>query len=320
MKKEKQMKKELTLGEPTPRAMRGAVFFAASLCLLPSVALARGDVNCDEDHPGALQAAIDASSPGDTILVSGTCNENVLIPEGKDRITLDGGGVATINGPDATVITLRVRGRGITIVGFTITGGRNGLAVTRGGTAHIAGNVIYNTGGNGIEVNQSGFAVIVNNTIQNNQMTGISVGINGGAWIGFVAGQDTVASPNYIYGNGANGILVHRSGSARIVGNFIGYNTQNGVFLQRGSVAEISDNAIDGNGQNGILVRQGSGVELGADTGNTIFTRPNSTMTNNAGFGVRCQVGGYADGRLGSLTGDSGAESYSEGCVPSLIP
>lgn len=67
-------------------------------------------------------------------------------------------------------------------------------------------------------------------------------------------------------------------------------------------------------------VTGGSGVNLGEDTGDTILARPNSTTTNNAGFGIRCEVGGYADGRLGSLNGDGGAQSHSEGCIDSLIP
>jgi hypothetical protein len=79
---------------------------------------------------------------------------------------------------------------------------------------------------------------------------------------------------------------------------------------------------------NGIFVNQGSGALLGADsgtggggpTGNTIFTRPNKTTRNNLLFGIRCQVGANADGRLGTLNGNAGQESYVEGCVPSLIP
>ena len=53
--------------------------------------------------------------------------------------------------------------------------------------------------------------------------------------------------------------------------------------------------------------------------GDTIFTRPNTTTTNNVGFGIRCQVTGFADGRLGSLDGDSGPENYLEGCINSLL-
>ena len=77
--------------------------------------------------------------------------------------------------------------------------------------------------------------------------------------------------------------------------------------VRESSSAQISDNTVNGNGGNGILVAQGSGTFLGTDTGNTMFTRPNTTTTNNVGFGVRCQVAAHVDGRLGSLNGNAGS-------------
>src|SRR5262245_24135106 len=77
-------------------------------------------VDCDKEHAGALQRATDGATSGQTILISGTCYENVAIPIGKDLLTLNGGGNATINGPDTTLNTILVRGpRGITITGLT---------------------------------------------------------------------------------------------------------------------------------------------------------------------------------------------------------
>ncbi len=274
------------------------------------------DVN---DRRGPLQRAIDTSQPGTSILVTGTCSENVTIPIGKDEITLDGGGSAAIIAADPAVPAVLVRARDITVRGFTITGGFGGVAVTRGGRGHIDGNVIRDSGSYGIGVSQLSAAVIVNNTIQNHQQAGIGVAETAYAFIGFVLPSDTVASPNLITANRAQGIVVFRGSYARIVGNDISNNGANGVNVREASSAQISDNTIDGNGANGIFVNQGSGVLLGADTGNTIFTRPNMTTRNNLLFGIRCQVGANADGRLGSLNGISGQESYVEGCIPSLI-
>jgi parallel beta-helix repeat protein len=309
--------------------IRGISRFVILLALSfpPPVAAAHVAVDCDRprasderDRPGALQRAINTSRPGDTILVRGTCNENVTIPVGKDLITLDGSGTAAITGPDPTQPTVLVRGRDITIRGFTITGGRDGIAVVIQGGARVDGNTIHNTGRYGIYVSRLSFAVIVNNTIQDNIQAGIAVGAFAMAFIGFETGLETVASPNLITGNGAQGIVVGGGNAhAYIVGNDISHNRANGVNVREASDAHISDNIVNGNGQNGILVAQGSGVFLGTDTGDTIFTRPNKTTTNNLGFGIRCRVGGFTDGRLGSLNGDSGPEDYLEGCVPSLI-
>ncbi len=115
--------------------------------------------------------------PGDTVLVSGTCNEHVVIPFEVVRVTLDGQGKTTINGPTASKPCILVNGRGITIKGFTITGGRGGIWVFGGGQAAIIdGNTIQSGEVNGVLVHRSSFAVIVNNTIQNTRRI---AGING---------------------------------------------------------------------------------------------------------------------------------------------
>lgn len=301
--------------------VRGMVGLLVSFLFLflPSLGRAQTPVSCGA--LGALQAAIDAAVAGDTLLVSGTCNENVIISEEKARITLDGQGTATISGPDATTATVQVRGRGITVKGLTITGGRHGVQVVRGGTVLIDSNIIQGTGGNGVFVIQASSARIINNTIQNNTSgDGIQVVENSSARIGILAGSDVTASPNTIQGNGGRGITVTRSANARIVGNTIANNTLEGIRVRRDSQADISNNTINGNASGGITVESNSGVNLGNDTGTGIFDLPNSTTVNNTGFGIRCFINSYADGRLGSLNGTSGATSFSGDCINSLIP
>ncbi len=296
----------------------------AFIWLLPSVVGAQA-VDCDTDPPGALQAAINAAAPTAapvTITVTGTCNENVIIGENKHRLTLDGQGIVSINGPDTTFATVSVRGRAITIKGFTITGGQNGVNIMRGGTAIIDGNTIQSTGSNGINVFSHSFARIVNNTIQNNPASGINVNENSFARIGFLEGDDMVATPNTIQNNGANGIGVFRSSNARIIANTISTNTGNGVFVNSVSHADIASNTIDGNTGDGILVGRNSGVDLGRDTGDTIFDLPNSTTigSENGGFGIRCFINSYMDGRQGTLNGASGDVNFTGGCINSLMP
>ena len=307
--------------------IKGLVVFVAFLWLLPSVAEAQA-VNCDE---ASLQAAINAAGTGATLLVSGTCNENVVIREEKNRITVDGQGMATINGPDASDHTVTVRGRGITIRRFTISGGRNGVQVIRGGTATIEGNIIQNTGNNGINVSQHSSARIINNTVQNNPNNdGVTVNENSEARIGFLSPADAVASPNTITMNGRHGIGVFRSSNARIVGNTISSNTEDGIRVARASHADIASNTIEGNSGDGIFVSQNSGVNLGSDTGTTIFDLPNDTTvgSENGGFGIRCAINSYGDGRQGTLNGTMGAKSFNfdppgpndGGCHDSLLP
>ena len=295
-------------------AIRGFVaLLMAFVWLLPSIGWAQPGppsgpptpptppktVNCSVktigEAPGTLK-------PGDTLLVSGTCNENLVIREEVHRITLDGQGTATINGGPATdpgPEVVVIRGAGITIKGFTVTGGRIGINVVRGGTATLDGNFIQNTGRNGVNVNDSSAARVLNNTIQNNPNTGIS--INGGSSvdIGF-AGMpaDRVPSPNTIQNNGI-GIAVQRSSVAQIGYNTITNNTGRGIQVTNNSHAQIgglsntgpSGNTISQNGSDGIRVSGSSQVNI---AGNTVG--------NNIGRGVF-----VSDSSSASIFADLGA-------------
>lgn len=264
--------------------------------------------------------ALKKLKPGDTLLVSGTCNENVEIPFEAARITLDGQGKATINGPDSAIPTVTIRGRGIAIKGFTVTGGREGIQVPAGGEALIDGNTIQGIGRFGIQVNRASSAVIVNNTVRNSTGQGITIGGSSYALIGIRSGLDKTTSPNIIENNGGPGINIARSSSARIVGNTIRNNKGNGIAISRGSQADASNNTIDGNAQDGISVTQNSGVSLGVGTGTGIFDVQNSTTSPNAAVGIRCTRNSSVDGRLGTVNGSKGARESDASCSDGLAP
>jgi parallel beta-helix repeat protein len=276
------------------------------------------NVDCDHEPVGALQRALDRARSGDTIRVSGTCVENLTISEGKDRLTVDGGGRATSRGPDSTVATITVRGVSATLTGLTITGGQDGIEVGRGGTATIVGNIVTNTGRHGIRVHGSGFATIVDNSVEFNPNHGIIVTASSFALIGIASNDDVVASPNRVRNNGIQGVQVTSSSSARIVGNTISENTRNGINVERGSSATIADNTINANRQHGIYVTENSALNLGTDAGTTILDTPNRTTTNNILRGIACRVGGVANGRLGTLNGNGGPTDFGRTCVNSL--
>lgn len=65
---------------------------------------------------------------------------------------------------------------------------------------------------------------------------------------------------------------------------------------------------------------QNSGVNLGSDTGTTIFDLPNDTTVKNADRGIRCEIGGYVDGRRGTLNGINGVGGHDGSCINSTIP
>jgi parallel beta-helix repeat protein len=264
--------------------------------------------------------AVKKLKPGDTIVVSGTCNESVEITEDVSRITLDGQGKATIIGPDKNTPAISVLGRGITIKGFTIRGGRRGIVISGGGTALVDGNTVENAAGdNGIQLARSGVARIINNTIRNNPSNGIQVAGNSQAFIGFVSTSDTALRANTIQGNGAAGINVGRASSARINGNTISDNKRAGVTIQSGASVDIGGNSISGNGGDGIFVAGNSTVTLGRTTGNGLFELPNRSDAPNTGFGIRCSMNSSAEGRLGTLNGSKGTKEFDASCVDTLI-
>ncbi len=295
---------------------RTLIVFAAFFWTLSSVAEAATiEVDCSS---ASLQAAINKAKPGDTLLVSGTCKENLVIHEEVARLTLDGQGKATIEGSEKKP-TIQVRGRGITIKGFTVTGGLQGINVW-GGQAIIDGNTVQGAARAGIFVTRTSYAGIVNNTVQNNGTNGIGISANSFGFVGALRASDRTASPNIVQNNGRTGITVARSSAARIVGNTIRNNKRRGISVVLTSQVDITNNTIDSNGGPGIRVIQNSHVRLGRRRGSGIFRLPNSTTSNNSRAGIRCRGNSSVEGRLGSLNGEEGVKDIGPSCIDSLKP
>lgn len=304
-------------------AIFGLIVFGSFLWLLPSIGLSQCNVSVGVTPYSSIQAAINSVSSYATISVTGTCYENLFISELKNYITLTvpTRQTAEIIGTIPNRPTITIKGKEITVEKFTIGGAYDGIQVLGGGTAKIEDNMIENTGGIGIVVAWNSYAQICGNTIQDNPREGIGVSDNSYARIGIRSYGDTTPIPNTIQRN-ANGVTVGRSSSAVIIGNTISSNTNDGVTVFRVSQADTSSNTIDDNGRNGIFVTQNSGVNLGRDTGGTIFALPNSSIVGNGAYGLSCAIGGYADGRLGTLKGlgKHDATDFTKDCIDHLNP
>ena len=296
----------------------------ALVFLLPSLTVAANiTVNCNAG--ASIGGALKTAKAGDTLLVSGTCLEHVEITEALDGLTLDGQNTTTISGPNPDVNVIQLIGvRGVTVRGFRVTGGRDGISLYGVQRVSLYSNTIESTGRDAIQVQRaSSFSDIISNSIQNNPRHGVFINEASSVRIGFAIGieADADARPNLIQGNGAQGILVSRASSARIHHNWIRNNRQNGISVEQLSHAAISNNAIEGNTLDGILVRQSSAVNLGTDTGNNPDNLPNSTGTPNGQWGIEIiGAGAFADGRLGSLTGVNGPRRYTPDTNDSLLP
>jgi parallel beta-helix repeat protein len=294
------------------------------------------NVNCATG--GSINTAIRGAASGDTIVVSGTCNEMVHIGSSPAYLTIDGQGSATIQSPDPQKPgVVASMSDNVTIKGFTITGASLspgvGVAVV-GGSATIDNNHISNNY-MGIIVRDNASAAIINNTIEQNARSGILIHGNSFARIGIVFPFDEVAQPNIIQNNGQGvtssempgGVGVIESSSAQIIGNTISNNTGDGITIDGVSQAICADNDISGN-KNGIFVSKNSGVLLTRNpTGSTIFDQPNTSASRNRSWGIYCSVGACVVGRRGTLsglrrTGFLGSASiYStSGCIDQTTP
>lgn len=294
------------------------VLLALALAAAAPTSAARVNLNCNTG--GAIGPALGKLKPGDVLLVQGTCRENVLIPSEINGITIDGQGKAVISALDAHQPTVQVLGREVTIKGFTVTGGFFGVAVNRGGTAVIDNNTIEGAEHSGVEVSQNSFGRVVNNTIRRNRQNGILVLGSASVHIGVVRSDDQLPRPNIIQDNEGDGIHVIRASTARIIGNTLSGNRGNGLAVRQTSNADVAGNVFNANAKHGIHVIGNSGANL-ADSAMHLFERPNTTTTPNGLFGIRCELGAYLDGTIGSLRGKSGVKDVSDtSCIDRSTP
>jgi len=290
----------------------GLVLIAASQGLAATI-----PVDCGAE--GSLRSTLPTLKPGDVMSISGTCRENIVIPSDVHDITVDGQGKTTIAATDVRQPAIQVLGREITLKGLTVTGGQFGIAINRGATAIVENNIMEGAAISGLEISQNSFGRIVNNTMRRNKVNGILVLGSASAHIGVLQTGDRAPRPNIVENNGADGIMVVRSSTARIIGNRLTGNGRTGLTVQQASHADVAGNTISGNGEDGIRVRGNSGVNL-ADSAMRVFEQPNTTAVPNGGFGIKCEIGAYIDGSLGSLGGLNGAKDVLDSsCIDHTI-
>jgi parallel beta-helix repeat protein len=279
-------------------------------------------VNVDCDAGNTITAALGVVKPGDTLLVSGTCKEQVNIAPEVVRVTLDGQKKTTIQHPGgaaASPHTLYNRGKEIIIKGFTVTGGMDGIHLSGPASAVIDGNVVIKNAGRGIHIDKGSVVRILNTTVEQSGLIGIDVTGASYAYIGVYIPRVPALSPNTIRNNGGPGINIERTSGAWIVGNTITNNKDSGITVHRNAQADVIANVISGNGGDAISVSYGSGVNLESEPRRD---GPNQTTSgqNNAGAGIRCTIGGYVEGPLGTLAGTKGAKAFDSGCVDRVTP
>jgi nitrous oxidase accessory protein NosD len=304
----------------TARCCATASIILFGLLMVTASQAAAATVAVDCGAGGALGPTLASLKPGDVLAVEGTCHENIILPVDLHDITVDGQGKSTIAATDARAPAVQVLGREITLKGLTVTGGQFAIAINRGATAIVENNIMEEAALGGLEVSQNSFARVVNNTVRHNKQYGVLVLGSASVHLGVMQTGDRNPQPNVIENNGGDGIMVIRSSTARIIGNRLSRNGRHGLTVQQASHADVAGNDISGNSEYGIRVVGNSGVNL-ADSAMRVFEQANTTAAPNGGFGIRCEIGAYIEGPLGSLGGRRGPKDVSDAsCVDRATP
>ena len=210
---------------------------------------------------GTIAAAVSQAQPGDTIMISGTCNENVVVD--KDGITLDGGGTAVIDGSNIDASVILVKGQqNVTIKGLTVQNGLIGVHLGLGASAWLE-----------------------NVTAQNSRY---KAGHNSGPGILIANSSDAVLTGSIVAtGNASDGVLVWQGGRASVVG---------GLVFEGTAMPQASLQAND-NGGHGIQVGLSSSLQVQAPDGpyTTLQANDNGGSGIVLATGSAAQFGGGAD-------------------------
>ena len=208
-----------------------------------------------------IKATMAQAQPGDTIMITGTCNENVVVSQ--DSITLAGEGQdsTVIDGSNDDAAAILVKGhRNVTIKDLTVQNGLSGIKIVESGAAWLEDVTVQGSrgkeghdGGDGILVSASASAVLTGAIVANN--------------------------------NAGQGIFVLNSSSVFIASNVV----VEGVTLPQASLQ------ANNNGDFGIHVLTSSAIHIfGGDSVPTTIQANNNSKGIGVWNGASAQFGGGA--------------------------
>jgi hypothetical protein len=206
-----------------------------------------------------------------TLLISGTCHENVVI-QALNNATLQGNPTATIDGGgDPNVGTVAIVGSlNISLNNLTLTGGGQGVGCLGVSYCLLNQVTVEKSLGDGGDVQAAARLEIFDSVIQDNG--GVGLGIAGvGAFFG-----------GTISGNGSDGVLLRNAGFfAANPGNVtptvsIENNAGNGIRTTLHNTINLNSTIIAGNSGDGVTLQIGSAMNM-----------LDSRITSNIGHQVR---------------------------------
>ncbi|MCL5097106.1 MAG: right-handed parallel beta-helix repeat-containing protein [Candidatus Omnitrophica bacterium] len=253
-----------------------------------------GRNNLVVESGGRIQPAIDAASPGETVLVEpGTYNEDIVL---RSDVNVMGAGF------NSTI--LQGTGTNNVVTANSVTNSRlEGLKITHSSTNHIYAGVLINGGSlllnnnwiigniNGVRVQGGAGAIVRNNIIEDN-----GVASDAALDYGIVCLSSTpLIANNLVISNHGAGIYFAwaASSGAQAINNTIVGNDQNGIWCYSDANAIIKNNILTGNSV-GILATHGTTTPL------ISF----NDVWDNDWRDYDAQAGGVAGPGLGDISAD----------------
>jgi hypothetical protein len=250
-------------------------------------------VNC---HTGqSITHTLPHAAPGDTIMVSGTCRERVLITQpvilnGRGSAVLDGAGLppgpATLPELDGVII---IEGAtGVSIAGLTVRNGRsNGIVATRGAAVMLTDVTTESNTLMGISVSDNSIVEAIDSATRSNGVSGFDVFTSSSLILrGTFAASDNSSSGGEINGQS---IVELRGAQVTIANNaafgiIAGSQSQLAVFgfdVAMGSTLNVSGSGV-------------AGIGLAGHSSATLFSDTVITVENN-GVGILVAAGSSLD-------------------------
>ncbi|ETW93187.1 MAG: hypothetical protein ETSY1_40305 [Candidatus Entotheonella factor] len=252
----------------------------------PAAAQVTIPVDCN-DPTQTLNGALQAALPGDTIQVTGTCQEMVTITtdnltiDGQGSTIIDGGGGFPIQPTLVGVITIEGASN-VHLTGLTVQNGPDGILMVRGASARLTDVTSRDNADEGLQVIDGATATFGGTIVsQDNGDDGIgvfhtsSLTINSGS---------SVSSLN----NGDDGISVFSSSSVRAISTAIRLDN-NGQLDQSGDGLQVSGTStIFFSGTTTINANQNAlrGIVLSSASYLLFLDTSAAILTNNGNDGL----------------------------------
>jgi hypothetical protein len=239
-------------------------------------------VNCDkhESIHKVLRLLAKTNPQGpNTITISGNCKANFVI-QSMDRLTLitkTGASITDRSGGSLAVVEIEDSQR-VTLQGFTINGGVQGILCDTASLCYLTGNTIQGPGRFGINVIKGSRAFLESNVIED---------WGRGAFID--SGAQVFSSNDVFQSNGGSALVILAAAYFESLNSKF---DNNGVGIDAGGTLTLNGGTISGNISDGIRLLSGKAVFLGP------------TITGNGGVGVHLEDGAFAGFLAASITGN----------------